>query len=219
MSYLPMHLADKPALRGWSHRLAFLAAIVLCPILIISAQEARFLASLYSISIIGLFGISSFYHGHTWSGKAHGLWRRVDHAMIFVAIAATYSPISWLMLPRSHAILVLSVVWIGALVGVLVMIFWPTPPKRIIVPLFITVGWSALLVIDELWKNLEGWGFTFLILGGAFHTLGALVYGTQKPDPWPKRFGFHEIFHLLVVLAVASHYVIIAFIALPTAEV
>jgi hemolysin III len=139
--------------------------------------------------------------------------------MIFVAIAATYTPISWLMLPRSHATFVLSVVWIGALIGVLVMIFWPAPPKRIIVPLFITVGWSALLVIDELWKNLGGWGFTFLLLGGAFHTLGALVYGTQKPDPWPEKFGFHEIFHLFVVLAIASHYIIIAFIALPTRKI
>ncbi len=219
MSYPLMHLADKPALRGWSHRLAFVAAIVLCPILIISAQEAKFLASLYSISIIGLFGVSSFYHGHTWSRQAHSLWRRVDHAMIFVAIAATYTPISWLMLPRSHATFVLSVVWIGAFIGVLVMIFWPAPPKRITVPLFITVGWSALLVIDELWKNLGSWGFTFLLLGGAFHTLGALVYGTQKPDPWPTKFGFHEIFHLFVVLAIASHYIIIAFIALPTTKI
>ena len=219
MSYPPMHLAKKPALRGWSHRLAFVAAIVLCPILIISAQEERFLASLYSISIIGLFGVSSFYHGHTWSRQAHSLWRRVDHAMIFIAIAATYTPISWLMLPRSHATFVLSVVWIGALTGVLVMIFWPAPPKRITVPLFITVGWSALLVIDELWKYLGGGGFTFLLLGGAFHTLGALVYGTQKPDPWPTKFGFHEIFHLLVVLAIASHYIIIAFIALPTTKI
>ena len=163
--------------------------------------------------------MSSFYHGHTWSRQAHSLWRRVDHAMIFVTIAATYTPISWLLLPRSNAILVLSVVWTGALIGVLVMIFWPAPPKRITVPLFTTVGWSALLVIDELWKNLGGWGFTFLLLGGAFHTLGALVYGTQKPDPWPEKFGFHEIFHLLVVLAIASHYIIIAFIALPTTKI
>ncbi len=219
MSYPPMHLAKKPALRGWSHRLAFVAAIVLCPILIISAQEAKFLASLYSIAVIGLFGVSSFYHGHTWSRQAHSLWRRFDHAMIFVTIAATYTPISWLLLPRSNAILVLSVVWIGALIGVLVMMFWPAPPKRITVPLFITVGWSALLVIDELWKNLGGWGFTFLLLGGAFHTLGALVYGTQKPDPWPTKFGFHEIFHLFVVLAITSHYIIIAFIALPTTKI
>ncbi len=216
---LTMHLAKKPALRGWSHRLAFVAAIVLCPILIISAQEAKFLASLYSIAVIGLFGVSSFYHGHTWSRQAHSLWRRFDHAMIFVTIAATYTPISWLLLPRSNAILVLSVVWIGALIGVLVMMFWPAPPKRITVPLFITVGWSALLVIDELWKNLGGWGFTFLLLGGAFHTLGALVYGTQKPDPWPTKFGFHEIFHLFVVLAITSHYIIIAFIALPTTKI
>ena len=217
MSDFPMHLAPKPALRGWSHRLAFLAAMVLCPILISSAQGARTLAVLYSTAIIGLFGVSSFYHGHSWSRRAHDIWRRCDHAMIFIAIAATYTPISWLMIPKTDATLVLLVVWIGALTGVLVMIFWPSAPKSVLIPLFIIVGWSALLVIDELWKNLGGWGFTFLLLGGALHTSGAVIYGMQKPDPWPSKFGFHEIFHLLVVFAIASHYVIIAFIALPNA--
>ncbi|MBG01634.1 MAG: hemolysin III [Acidimicrobiaceae bacterium] len=217
MSDFPMHLAPKPTLRGWSHRLAFLTAIVLCPILISSAQGARTLAVLYSTAIICLFGVSSFYHGHSWSRRAHDIWRRCDHAMIFIAIAATYTPISWLMIPKTDATLVLLVVWIGALTGVLVMIFWPSAPKSVLIPLFIIVGWSALLVIDELWKNLGGWGFTFLLLGGALHTSGAVIYGMQKPDPWPSKFGFHEIFHLLVVFAITSHYVIIAFIALPNA--
>ena len=100
--------------------------------------------------------------------------------MIFVAIAATYTPISWLMLPRSHATFVLSVVWIGALIGVLVMIFWPAPPKRITVPLFITVGWSALLVIDELWKNLGGWGIHFSTFRWSVsHTRGACLWNTK----------------------------------------
>jgi len=218
MTSTQMHLTPKPMLRGWSHRFAFCAAIVLSPILIIFSQQARFLASLYSVAIIGLFGISSSYHGHDWSRKAHDIWRRCDHAMIFIAIAASYTPISWLMLPRNKAIIVLLVVWIGALCGVLIMTFWPTAPKSILVPLFIIVGWSALLVIDELWRTLGVWGFTFLLAGGVLHTIGAVVYGRQRPDPWPSIFGFHEIFHLLVVFAVASHYAVIAFIALPTAQ-
>ena len=213
-----LSLTPKPYLRGWSHRLAFCAAIVLSPILIVFSQQARFLASFYSIAIIGLFGISSFYHGYDWSYEAHNIWRRCDHAMIFIAIAATYTPISWLMLPQNEALTVLIAVWVGAFFGVLIMIFWPTAPKSILVPLFIVVGWSALLVIDDLWRALGGWGFTFLLVGGFLHTIGAVVYGRQRPDPWPSIFGFHEIFHLLVIFAVASHYVIIAFIALPNAQ-
>ena len=117
-----MHLTPKPLLRGWSHSVAFCAAIVLCPILIVSSQQARLLASFYSIAIIGLFGISSSYHGHDWSRKAHDIWRRCDHAMIFIAIAATYTPISWLMLPQNEALTVLIAVWIGAFFGVLSLI-------------------------------------------------------------------------------------------------
>ena len=135
-----LSLTPKPYLRGWSHRLAFCAAIVLSPILIVFSQQARFLASFYSIAIIGLFGISSFYHGYDWSYEAHDIWRRCDHAMIFIAIAATYTPISWLMLPQNEALTVLIAVWVGAFFGVLIMIFWPTAPKSILVPLFIVVG-------------------------------------------------------------------------------
>ena len=214
---LPMHLVPKPALRGWSHRIAFVAAIIMCPILIIASEQARGLASLYSISVVVLFGVSSTYHGHNWSERMHEVWRRCDHAVIFIAIAATYTPISWLMLSQKEALVVLLFVWIGAFSGVLVMMFWPSAPKSVLIPLFFIVGWSALLVIDDLWRELNGLGFTLLILGGVLHTSGAIVYGTQRPDPWPSKFGFHEIFHLLVVFAAACHYLVIAFIALPNA--
>ena len=212
-----MHLAPKPSFRGWSHIVAFVAAITLCPILISSSDQGRVLAAFYSLAVVALFGVSSLYHGFSWSARTHDLLRRLDHATIFVTIAATYSPISWFLLPRSDAVTVLLAVWIGALLGVLVMIFWPTAPQVTLITLFIIVGWSALLVIHKFWTTLSTYGFTLLLLGGAFHTIGAIVYGLKKPDPWPNVFGFHEIFHLCVICGIASHYALIAFIALPAA--
>ena len=175
------------------------------------------MAAFYSLAVVALFGVSSLYHGFSWSARAHDLLRRLDHATIFVTIAATYSPISWFLLPRSAAVTVLLAVWIGALLGVLVMIFWPTAPQVTLIILFIIVGWSALLVIHKFWTALSTDSFTLLLLGGAFHTIGAIVYGLKKPDPWPNAFGFHEIFHLCVICGIASHYALIAFTALPSA--
>ena len=212
-----MHLAPKPSFRGWSHIVAFVAAITLCPILISSSDQGRVLAAFYSLAVVALFGVSSLYHGFSWSARAHDLLRRLDHATIFVTIAATYTPISWYLLPRSAAVTVLLAVWIGALLGVLVMIFWPTAPQTTLITLFIIVGWSALMVIHEFWIALSTSGFTLLLLGGVFHTIGAIVYGIKKPDPWPTLFGFHEIFHFCVICGIASHYVLVAFIALPDA--
>ena len=214
----PLLQQPKPLLRGWLHRLAFITAIILSPILIHAAEGARGLASVYSVAIIALFGVSSTYHGHDWSSNAHELWRRIDHGMIFVAIASTYTPLAWLILPRTERLLILSIAWVGAACGILIMLFWPVAPRSLLVSLFILVGWSALLIIDDLWRFLSPWGFMLLICGGALHTLGAGVYAAQRPDPWPSIFGFHEIFHILVVFAVAAHYVLIAFFVLPTAH-
>ena len=212
-----MHLAPKPSFRGLSHTTAFLTAITLCPVLIRSSDQGRELAIFYSLAVVALFGVSSLYHGFSWSARAHDILRRLDHATIFVTIAATYTPISWYLLPRSAAVTVLLAVWIGALLGVLVMIFWPTAPQVTLVTLFIIVGWSALIVIHEFWMALSTSGFTLLLLGGVFHTIGAIVYGTKKPDLWPNVFGFHEVFHFCVICGIASHYALIAFIALPDA--
>ncbi len=120
---IPMHLAPKPSLRGWSHITAFIGAMTLCPILISYSAQGRALATLYSLAVIALFGVSSLYHGFSWSARAHDLLRRIDHATIFVTIAATYTLISWYVLPRFAAVTVLLAVWVGAFLGVLVMIF------------------------------------------------------------------------------------------------
>ncbi len=210
----PMHLEAKPRLRGWSHAVAGLAAAALCPILIIFSAGTRSTAALFASAIVGLFATSALYHRFRWGRRAHTVLRRLDHAMIFVAIAATYTGVA-AGLPPGSSRLILTLVWTGAAAGVATQLLWPNAPRWIIVGLYIVVGWAALVVIDDIWQALGVGGFALLLTGGCLHTIGATVYARRRPDPWPTWFGFHEIFHLFVVAAVASHYVVVAFFALP----
>jgi hemolysin III len=216
VSTYALHLQPKPRLRGWSHVAACLAAVALCPILIVFSPGARVPASLYGAATIGLFGVSATYHRFRWRERAHSVLRRIDHSMIFVAIAATYTPVA-LALPDGPGALILSLVWTGAAAGVATQLFWPTVPRGVVVSLYVVVGWAALLVIDDVWRSLGVTGFVLLITGGILHTAGAAVYARQRPNPFPTWFGFHEIFHLFVVAAVATHYVAVGFFALPSA--
>jgi len=170
----------------------------------------------YSAATIGLFGVSATYHRFHWRERAHSVLRRIDHSMIFVAIAATYTPVA-LALPNGPGALILSLVWTGAAAGVATQLFWPTVQRGVVVSLYVVVGWAALLVIDDVWRSIGVTGFVLLIAGGILHTAGAAVYARQRPNPFPIWFGFHEIFHLFVVAAVATHYVAVSFFALPSA--
>ena len=208
----------RPHLRGWSHVAACAAAIALCPIVIVFSPGARTAAAIYSGAIIGLFGISAAYHRFHWGDTMEAVMKRLDHSMIFIAIAATYTPIAVVALPDGPGSLILRVVWIGAIAGVVTQLFWPDAPRPILVTLYITVGWAALLVIDDIWRSLGVGGFILLMAGGLLHTVGAVVYATKRPDPWPRWFGFHEIFPVFVIAAIAAHYVVVATIALPMAR-
>lgn len=210
-------LPPKPHLRGWSHVAACVAAITLCPIVIVLSPGARVAAAIYTAAVIGLFGISALYHRFNWGPRMHEVMKRLDHSMIFVVIAATYTPIAVVALPPGPGRLILIVVWTGAAAGVLIQILWPRAPRGIAVALYIAVGWAALLVVEDLWKALGVAGFTLLVVGGLLHTMGAVVYATKRPNPWPRWFGFHEVFHVFVVGASAVHYVLVATIALPQA--
>ncbi len=206
----------KPLLRGWSHALAFVAAVSLCPLIIVFSPGSRAAAALYGAATIGLFGVSAVYHRFNWKARAHSILRRLDHSMIFVAIAATYTPVA-LALPHGPGSLVMALVWSGAAAGVAVQLFWPRAPRPLVVALYVTVGWVALFVIGPIWTALGVAGFVLFMTGGVLHTAGAAVYATRRPDPVPSWFGFHEVFHLLVVAAVATHYVGVTFVALPLA--
>jgi hemolysin III len=196
--------------------MACVVAISVCPVLIVFSPGSRPAAALYSVATVGLFGISAAYHRFRWQERAHGLIRRLDHSMIFVAIAATYTPVA-LTLPQDASRLVLALVWGGAAFGVLTQLLWPTAPRILVVATYVVVGWAALSVMGEIWRALGVAGFVLLLIGGLLHTAGAVVYASRRPDPFPSWFGFHEVFHLLVVAAVASHYVVVAFVALPAA--
>jgi hemolysin III len=210
----PMHLEAKPRLRGWSHAVAGLVAVALCPILVVFSAGTRSTAAIFASAIVGLFATSAVYHRFRWGRRTHAVLRRLDHAMIFIAIAATYTGVA-ASLPPGSGRLILTLVWAGAAAGVATQLLWPDAPRLLIVGLYIAVGWAALVVIDDIWRALGAGGFALLLAGGGLHTIGATVYARRRPDPWPTWFGFHEIFHLFVVAAVASHYVVVAFFALP----
>ena len=212
---MTLRLPTKPHLRGWSHAAAAIAAVALCPIVIVFSPGARAAAAVFTGSVIGLFGISAMYHRFNWGPRMHGVMKRLDHSMIFVVIAATYTPIAVVALPDGPGTLIMRVVWVGAAIGVATRIFWQSAPRALVVTLYVMVGWAALLVIDDIWRTLGVAGFVLLMIGGVLHTLGAAIYATQRPNPWPRWFGFHEIFHLFVIAAIALHYVVVTTIALP----
>ena len=209
----------KPVFRGWSHAIAAVAATALAPIVIASGPGGadRAVVAVYAIAVIGVFAVSAAYHRFEWTPQVKALIRRLDHSMIFVFIAATYTPVGFFALETGSAQLVLSVVWSGAVLGVIGRVAWLDAPRWVLIAPYPVVGWAALLVIGDVWRGLGVAGSTLLFIGGGLYTLGALIYAIRRPDPWPRWFGYHEIFHLLVIAAVAVHYVAITFFALPLA--
>ncbi len=209
----------KPHLRGRSHEYSFVVAVTLAPIMIVAAPgiAPRFVMALYVGAIAALFGVSALYHRVDWGPIARNRMKRLDHSMIFVAIAGTYTPIAVWALPGDVTRVVLPVVWAGALVGVIVRNLWPHAPKPLAAAPYVALGWVAAFVTADLWRSLGTAGFTLVVTGGGLYTLGALAYALRRPDPWPRVFGYHEIFHLLVVAGAALHYVSVAFVALPRA--
>lgn len=211
--------AIKPHLRGRSHEYAFVVALTLGPIMIVAAPGIipRFVVALYVTAIAGLFGISALYHRIDWTPAARGRMKRLDHSMIFVAIAGTYTPIAVFALSPGIAQVVLFVVWAGALVGIGIRNMWPHAPKPLTAAPYVAVGWVAVFVMFDMWRSLGVAGFALVAVGGVLYTFGAAIYAFRRPNPWPRMFGYHEIFHLLVIGGAALHYISVAFIALPKA--
>lgn len=208
-------VAVRPLLKGWSHAAAAVAATALCPILIaLSPAGTRLAAAVFGGCVIGLFAVSAAYHRFDWKPRAHAFMRRLDHSMIFIVIAATYTPIAWVALPPTEGRIILAVVWTGAIAGALTYLLWPEAPRWLQVGLYLIVGWVALTVITDIWRAVGVAGFVLLLAGGVLHSIGAVIYARKRPDPWPTIFGFHELFHLFVIGGIACHYVVVAFFAL-----
>ena len=208
----------RPLLRGHLHLGAFVVALALGVALVLVAglQDAPAFA-VYGLGVAGLFGVSAIYHRGRWRPGVRARLQRADHAMIFVLIAATYTPVCVYVLNGALGPALLAVVWTGALVAAALELR-PTPaPRWVVVVLSIALGWVALpalpAVLDEL-----GWVATALIgLGGVLYTVGAVIYARRRPDPLPDVFGYHEVFHALTIAGAASHYAVIAFWVLPLA--
>ena len=212
-------VATKPLFRGVAHRAAFIASLTLAPIMVVRAPgiAPRFVTALYCLSIVALFGVSALYHRVDWGPRGRSVMQRLDHATIFVAIAATYTPVAAFALSPWAARLVLSLVWGGALIGTWVRLRFTDAPTPVVALPYLVVGWCLLPVVADAWHHLGVAGFVLLLIGGLLYTSGAVVFAFRRPDPWPHTFGFHEVFHLLTIAAAALHYVAFAFFVLPKA--
>ena len=213
------HLASavaelKPRLRGWLHTYAAATSIASGASLIAVAAALRggsagWSTSVYAATVTLLFGTSAMYHRLHWDERGQSVMRRLDHSMIFVFIAGTYTPIAVLTLPRTSAVAVLAVVWSGAMFGVLLKSAWPLAPRWLGVPCYVGLGWVAVFVMPDLLHNGGIAAFSLIVLGGVIYTLGAVVYGIKRPNPAPHVFGFHEVFHSCTLVAAVCHYVAI----------
>lgn len=205
----------KPKLRGWLHAitvpLAFFAFIVM---LVISDDVlVRTGVAVFMVSSMMLFGVSAVYHRGTWSDRVRGFWKRFDHANIFLLIAGSYTPFSLLLLSPKHAAIMLTLVWSGALLGVVFKIFWIGAPRWLYVPLYLLLGWAAVLYLPEFASAAPTSVFVLLLTGGLLYSIGAAVYGFKWPNPSPKYFGFHEIFHAFTIAAFIVHYIGVSLLA------
>lgn len=212
--------AVKPRLRGVSHQWAFVVSLFLGAGLIVAARtpKATLAVAIYAVSLSALLGTSALYHRVDWTRpEVRRLMRRLDHSMIFFLIAGTYTPFALLVLHGALADAILVVVWIGAIAGAAVEIVWIDHPKWVAAVIYMALGWVAAVAFPELWSSIGVGGTLLVAAGGLFYTAGAVVYATQRPDPNPRVFGYHEIFHLFVIAAAAAHFAAIAFFALPAA--
>ena len=208
----------KPRLRGVWHQWAFYVSVAIGAALVIVAPpgQPRLAAAIYALSVTALFGTSALYHRVTWPSLAARRWmRRLDHSMIFCLIAGTYTPFALLVLEGDLATVILIVVWAGALAGVLMKLVWIDAPKALVAVTYIMLGWVAVAAFPTMIERLGITASTLVAVGGLLYTLGALVYAFQRPDPAPTVFGYHEVFHALVILAAALQYAVIAFYVIP----
>ncbi|WHP18685.1 hemolysin III family protein [Cellulomonas sp. ES6] len=202
--------AVKPRLRGWIHAGMFPLATAASVVLVVLAPTAplTIASAVFGGAAMLLFGTSAVYHRGTWSPRVAGVLRRMDHTNIFLVIAGTYTPLAVALLPAATAQTLLVIVWSGALVGLLARVFWLGAPRWVYVPVYIALGWVAVWFLPAFGRAPNGGPEVVWLVaaGGLAYTVGAVVYGLKRPNPSPRWFGFHEIFHLLTVVGFSCHY-------------
>lgn len=204
---LDVHGQPKPAWRGWIHAGTFPIAVAAGIVLIALAHGpvAKWAAAVYLLSSALLFGVSALYHRINWKDSTKQLFRRLDHANIFLLIAGTYTPIALLALPLDTGVILLCVIWAGALLGIGFRVFWINAPRWLYVPLYLALGWVAVMYLGDIYRASPA-AMILVVTGGLLYSAGSVVYALKRPNPVPGVFGFHEIFHTLTVLAFMCHW-------------
>ncbi|CAB4533118.1 MAG: DNA-binding protein [Actinobacteria bacterium] len=200
-----------PKLRGWFHLGATPAVIIASLVLfILSKNSFKFAVALYSITAILLFSVSAIYHRVPWSPEKKKIWRRFDHANINLLIAGSYTPFAVTLLHGRDRTILLSVIWVGALIGVAVRVFWVGAPRWLYVANYLLLGWFAVAYLPQMYRAGGLWILLPIILGGLLYSVGAIFYALKRPGRNAKYFGFHELFHIFVLAAWVSQYVAIS---------
>lgn len=209
--------AVKPKFRGVTHEWAFFLSLGLgISLLILADTPRKFLAvAIYTVSLCALFGTSALYHRVDWkTARARMTMRRLDHSMIFLLIAGTVTPFALLTMSGTWSTAILIAVWAGAAIGIAIELTWTSSPKWVSAAVYVSVGWIGAVAFPHIVGTAGVVAGLLIATGGILYTVGAVVYATQRPDPNPTYFGYHEVFHLLVIGAAATHFAAIAFFAL-----
>ena len=214
----PVEIAGaKPRLRGVFHQWAFFAAVAAGIVLVLLADGLReqLATWVYAAALAAMFGASAVYHRVDWRTPARRAWaRRLDHSTIFLFIAGTYTPFALLAFEGALAPVVLVTVWTGALLGLAINLCWIDAPTWAVAIAYLVVGWVGVIAVPQLFSSLGIGAAVLVLVGGLLYTLGAVVYSVGRPDPFPGIFGYHEVFHVLVVAAAAVQFVAVSLIVL-----
>jgi hemolysin III len=210
----------RPRFRGVVHQWSFFAALVAGAALVVWAPAGRatVACAIYAAALAGLLGTSALYHRVTWRPGVRAWLRRLDHSMIFVLIAGTYTPFAVLVLDDPLSSIVLAGVWGGAAAGIVFTLLWIDAPAWLVAAAYIALGWFSVVAMPQIVQRTGAGALALLAAGGAAYTAGAVIYARRRPDPRPATFGYHEIFHVLVVVAAAAHFAAIAAFAVPHAS-
>ncbi len=203
-------LRKKPRLRGVSHQIAFFFAAAGWYFIVHQAATARaaWAVGIYGASLTTQLGVSALYHRPQWSRRNYAIMRRFDHSAIFVLIAGTYTPLCYALGGR-RGMTLLTIVWVGAALGMLRAILWPFAPRWLSASLYVGLGWLVFPLLPQLYTVVGLNALLLLMAGGLAYSVGAIIYAVQRPNPIPHVFGFHEVFHVLVIVAAAFHYAVV----------
>ena len=205
----------RPLLRGVFHKWAFFAAVAAGAMLVVLADGAlaTFSSWVYAVALAAMFGASALYHRYPFKSAARRVWaRRLDHSTIFLFIAGTYTPFALLAFNGTITWVVLATVWFGAALGLVLNFYWLDAPKWVSVLAYVAVGWVGVITIPQMFSGVGVPGSVLVMVGGALYSIGAVVYATHWPNPFPATFGFHEIFHLLVVAAATTQFIAVSLV-------